>query len=74
MRLSWRRGTKGVIVTGQVVGSIPTRENVIYLIFIYFALVRRQNTAMSSATQHAITSRIWQKCEDRKYINGNGVS
>ena len=47
-------------------GLIPNLEIKIIHISIFFALVLWQSAELSSATQHAMQSRIWRKM-------GNGV-
>ena len=53
MRMSWR------MCTG--VSSIPTRENEMFNIFIFFALVTRPSAALSFATHHTMLLQIGAK-------------
>ena len=57
-------------VNATIVGSI---EETKYLYFHFFALVSRQNAALSFAIQRAITKKSAES-EDWKCFNGNEVS
>ena len=50
-----------VIVTRQVVGSIPTRGIEMFLYFPFFTLVSRQNVVLGSATQHTMSKNFVEK-------------
>ena len=52
-----------MVVTRQVVSSIPIRINDIFNIFIFFALVIRQHAVLSFVAQHAVLSEIGGKWE-----------
>ena len=52
----------------QVVSLIPG-ENEIFNIFIFFALVSKQSTALSSATQHALLPKFSGKCVAERPTN-----
>ena len=59
-------------VNATVVGSIPTRGNEIFNIFIS-SLWQRSKVALNSATQYAMTSKDSAESEEGKCVNGNGV-